>query len=367
MLTTIADEFRKGIAARRRIAERSFLGALRDLFARTGQRYGGYIVHVGVIVIALAISVSWTWKTEREMTLRPGERLAIEDYEVELIDVWGREEPHRFVIGATFAAYRNGREIGEEQPRINFYTATAQKHRDARREEFAHERPLPHADGGGPGERSARDGAGDREPGHRLALDRGDDHGRGRADRDLALGPEPGAGRGGRTARRSGGRGVRGLWRWALPLAAVPVLALLYWGLGQDQRRLPSALEGREAPAFRLANLYNPSDSVSLRDFEGKVVVLNYWASWCIPCIAEHPVLVRMRETYDPEEVALIGVLFQDTPENGMRFIEELGGEWPLATDPGSRDGDRIRRVRGARGRTSSAPMAWWRCGTISR
>ncbi len=130
---------------------------------------------------------------------------------------------------------------------------------------------------------------------------------------------------------------MRTWWRWTLPLAAVPVLALLYWGLGQDQRRLPSALEGRDAPAFRLANLYNPSDSVSLSDFEGKVVVLNYWASWCIPCIAEHPVLVRLREAYDPEEVALIGVLFQDTPENGMRFIEELGGEWPLVTDAGSR------------------------------
>ena len=126
VLTTTADEFRKGIAARRRIAERSFVGALQDLFTRTGQRYGGYVVHVGVIVIALAISVSWTWKTEREMTLRPGERLAIEDYEVELVEVWGREEPHRFVIGATFAAYRDGRGIGEERPRINFYTATGQ-------------------------------------------------------------------------------------------------------------------------------------------------------------------------------------------------------------------------------------------------
>ncbi len=126
VLTTIAEEFRKGIAARRRIAERSFLGALRDLFSRTGQRYGGYVVHVGVIVIALAISVSWTWKTEREMTLRPGERLDIKDYEVELVEVWAHEEPHRFVIGATFAAYRDGRGIGEEQPRINFYKATGQ-------------------------------------------------------------------------------------------------------------------------------------------------------------------------------------------------------------------------------------------------
>ena len=130
---------------------------------------------------------------------------------------------------------------------------------------------------------------------------------------------------------------MKGWRRWSLPLWAVPVLALLYWGLGQDQRRLPSALEGREAPAFRLANLYDPSDSLSLDDLEDKVVVLNYWASWCIPCISEHPVLVQLREHYDPDEVALVGVLFQDAPENGKRFIEELGGEWPLVLDPGSR------------------------------
>lgn len=129
---------------------------------------------------------------------------------------------------------------------------------------------------------------------------------------------------------------MKGWWRWALPLAALPVLALLYWGLGQDQRLLPSALKGQEAPAFQLANLYDPSDSLSLADLEGKVVVLNYWASWCIPCITEHPVLVQMREHYNPEEVALVGVLFQDTPERGKRFMEELGGEWPLVTDPGS-------------------------------
>ena len=129
----------------------------------------------------------------------------------------------------------------------------------------------------------------------------------------------------------------RSSWRWLVPLSVVPLLALLAWGLTQDARRLPSALEGSEAPAFSLANLYDPSDSISLSDFGGKVVVLNFWASWCQPCVAEHPVLVRLRERYDPEDVALVGVLFQDRPENGQLFMERLGGEWPLVTDPGSR------------------------------
>ncbi|MCG8470118.1 MAG: cytochrome c biogenesis protein CcsA, partial [Gemmatimonadetes bacterium] len=57
VLTTIVEEFAKGIDARRRIAGRPFFGALVDLFVRNGQRYGGYVVHVGVVVVALAISV----------------------------------------------------------------------------------------------------------------------------------------------------------------------------------------------------------------------------------------------------------------------------------------------------------------------
>jgi len=121
VMTTIVEEFAKGVRARRRIAGRPVGGALLDLFVRNGRRYGGYVVHVGVVVVALAISVSWTWKLEREATLHAGERLAIGDYEVEFVELWAREETQRFVVGATFNAYRDGRPIGTEQPRMNFY------------------------------------------------------------------------------------------------------------------------------------------------------------------------------------------------------------------------------------------------------
>ncbi len=124
--TTIVEEFRRGLVARRRISGRSHLGAFLDLFVRNGRRYGGYVVHTGVVLIALALSISGTWKTEREATLRPGERLQIEEYEIEFRELFGREEPQRFVAGGTFITYRNGREMSEEQPRLNFYTNSQQ-------------------------------------------------------------------------------------------------------------------------------------------------------------------------------------------------------------------------------------------------
>ena len=126
VMTTIVEEFAKGVSARRRIAGRSIIGALVDLFGRNGRRYGGYVVHVGVVVIALAISVSWTWKFEREGTLREGERLAIGDYEIEFVDVWAVQEPHRVVIGSTINAFRDGRPLGEMRPRMNIYQSSQQ-------------------------------------------------------------------------------------------------------------------------------------------------------------------------------------------------------------------------------------------------
>jgi cytochrome c-type biogenesis protein CcmF len=126
VLTTIFEEFRKGISARRRISGRSPARALLDLFGRSGRRYGGYVVHVGIVVIAVALAISGSWKTEREVTLRKGEPVEIGEYTVQLEDVWGREEPQRFVVGATFKAWRGDRYLGEQQPRMNYYPSSQQ-------------------------------------------------------------------------------------------------------------------------------------------------------------------------------------------------------------------------------------------------
>jgi cytochrome c-type biogenesis protein CcmF len=126
VLGTIGEEFRKGVSARRRIAGRAPVLAFLDLLTRNGRRYGGYVVHTGIVVIAAGLAISGSWKTEREVTLRRGEQLEMDEYTVQFDEVWGREEPQRFVVGATFQVWRGERYLGEKQPRMNYYPTSQQ-------------------------------------------------------------------------------------------------------------------------------------------------------------------------------------------------------------------------------------------------
>jgi cytochrome c biogenesis protein CcmG/thiol:disulfide interchange protein DsbE len=122
---------------------------------------------------------------------------------------------------------------------------------------------------------------------------------------------------------------------WILPLAALPALWLLFQGMGVDKYTLPSPLEGNVAPEFNLQTM--DGDTIRLADLSGKAVVLNFWASWCIPCRQEHDVLKLTESTYDPEQALVLGVVYQDTEENARRFLAALGGEWTHLLDPTQR------------------------------
>lgn len=127
-----------------------------------------------------------------------------------------------------------------------------------------------------------------------------------------------------------------GSWKtWASIAAAVAFLGLLGFGLTRDVQKLPSAIIGTEAPTFRAETL--SGDSLSLRDLRGDVVVMNFWASWCIPCRSEHRVLVRAERQYADRDARIVGVVYQDSRAAARRFMDRLGGSWPSITDPGSR------------------------------
>jgi cytochrome c biogenesis protein CcmG/thiol:disulfide interchange protein DsbE len=125
---------------------------------------------------------------------------------------------------------------------------------------------------------------------------------------------------------------VRGRWRWLLPLAAVPVLALLAYGFRVDPRAIPSPLVGRPAAPFALTAFDGtPVDLATLR---GKVVVLNFWASWCYPaCYEEAPALERGWRAYRDRGVVVLGVDIQDKDEAARKFIGDFSLTFTNAPD----------------------------------
>ena len=128
---------------------------------------------------------------------------------------------------------------------------------------------------------------------------------------------------------------MKGRTRWILPLAALPFLALLLFGLRRNPDFFPTPLIDQAAPAWHLETL--DGDSLSLDELRGKVVLLNFWASWCVPCRAEHAVLMRTARTWLEEDVQVVGIVYDDSRRNAQRFLDELGNAWRHVMDPGSR------------------------------
>ncbi|TDK51268.1 DsbE family thiol:disulfide interchange protein [Antarcticimicrobium luteum] len=89
----------------------------------------------------------------------------------------------------------------------------------------------------------------------------------------------------------------------------------------EDPEALPSALVGQSAPPVQLTAFPGREgfDDAALRD--GKVKLVNFWASWCAPCRVEHPNLEALAE----EGIAIFGVNYKDKPENGRKFLDDLG------------------------------------------
>jgi cytochrome c biogenesis protein CcmG/thiol:disulfide interchange protein DsbE len=133
---------------------------------------------------------------------------------------------------------------------------------------------------------------------------------------------------------RSWPRGA--LWRrlrWiVVPIVVVPLTAVLFVGFGRDPSVIPSPLIGKPMPSFTLTAL--DGHMVSSADLTGKPVIVNFWASWCAPCVQEHPVLLDAARRYG-NRVAIVGILYDDTAQGAAGFLGRYGeGGWADLSDP---------------------------------
>ena len=117
--------------------------------------------------------------------------------------------------------------------------------------------------------------------------------------------------------------------KYIVPLVIFVALGLLLaYGLNLDPRRIPSPLIGKPLPAFSLTTVADPARKVSRDDLHGRVYLLSVWASWCVACREEHPLL---NELTNRKVVTIIGLNYKDKREDALRWLGALGNPYELS------------------------------------
>jgi cytochrome c biogenesis protein CcmG/thiol:disulfide interchange protein DsbE len=132
-------------------------------------------------------------------------------------------------------------------------------------------------------------------------------------------------------------RGRRALW--IAVAVAVPVallVAVLATRPPAATVAAKSPLVGKAAPQIDATTI--DGQQVRLSDYRGKWVLVNYFATWCVPCRQEHDDLIRFQEAHDRAgDATVLAVVYDDSTQAVREFRQEKGGTWPMLTDPSGR------------------------------
>ena len=124
-------------------------------------------------------------------------------------------------------------------------------------------------------------------------------------------------------------------WVLGAGLAVVlPLLAVLVLNLGRDPRSVRSPLIGRAAPAFSLAPVGGGAP-ISLESLRGRPAIINFWATWCVPCFEEHAALTAAARTF--REVHFLGIVYEDEEATTQAFLAQRGSSYSSLLDPEGR------------------------------
>lgn len=117
--------------------------------------------------------------------------------------------------------------------------------------------------------------------------------------------------------------------RFLLPLGIFLLLSVfLAVGLVLDPREVPSPLIDKPAPQFQLAQLQDPGKTLDPGDLRGKVWIFNVWASWCVPCLQEHPLLVELSRQ---NLVPIYGLSYKDDRDNALKWLNRHGNPYTVS------------------------------------
>lgn len=105
----------------------------------------------------------------------------------------------------------------------------------------------------------------------------------------------------------------------------------------------PSPIVGQSAPEVEGPNLNGAATKLS--DLRGRYVVVNFFATWCIPCLQEHPELIRFADRHPPERAQVLMVVYDDQPADVRAFFAKRGGTWPVLDDSGAKVDFGVRGV----------------------
>lgn len=111
--------------------------------------------------------------------------------------------------------------------------------------------------------------------------------------------------------------------RYAIPIGVfIALIALLTIGFGIDPRKIPSPLIDQPLPAFELPDLDNMAKMITARDMNGKPRLLNVWASWCVACRVEHPLLLELARS---GRVDIVGLNYKDERADALAWLDRHG------------------------------------------